>query len=341
MGKNVLEDIGASLQKKEENLRDWLGAAPADPQPSELGPCCREDVEAHLAVLSDKVSAAATGDLGRCTVCQGTVDTRRLLADYTASVCLEHLSPEESQSLEQELELAQVVQQGLLPSEIPDVPGLEMAAYTRPAQIIGGDYFDFLIFDGGSPGLALGDVAGHGVSASLHMAGVQALTRALVPSHRNPAEAMAHIHRLFNHNTRYTTFVTLFLASYSPTSRQLVYCNAGHNPPFVVRGDGPGRDVAWLAPTGAAVGLVEEPGYRDQVLTLSPGDWLVLYTDGIVEAGNAQGEPFGAERLVRVVASHPQDPVQDVVWEMTRALDEFTVGRPLADDTTLIVGRVV
>ena len=341
MDESVLDTIEASLKERKENLRRWLSEAPAEAKASAMGPAGEKAVEARLEAIDQSVARAEAGELGVCTVCHDYVDTRRLLIDYTASVCIDHLSPEEAMGLERELELAQVVQQGLLPSEVPEVPGLELAAFTRPAQIIGGDYFDFLMFEGGDHGLALGDVAGHGVSASLHMAGLQALARALVPAHRSPSEVISQIHHLFNHNSRYTTFVTLFLAAFSPIPGTLTYCNAGHNPPFVVRdGAGRGPQIEWLHPTGAAIGLVEAAAYRDAHVSLNKGDCLVLYTDGVVEAGNGKGDPFGTERLSKIVTDERHEPARAIVQALMRSLEAFSDGKPLADDATLVVGKV-
>lgn len=341
MDKAVLETVETSLNERRDNLRRWLEEAPAETRTTAVGPAGDEALQQRLEAIDDSVARAQAGELGLCTVCHDYVDSRRLLVDYTADVCIDHLSAEEASGLERELVLAQAVQKGMLPSEVPEVEGLDLAAFTRPAQIIGGDYFDFLSFEGGEDGLALGDVAGHGVSASLHMAGIQALARALVPTRRSPAEAVAQIHRLFCHNSRYTTFVTLFLAAWSPADRVLTYCNAGHNPPFVARVDGASAPrLQWLAPTGAAVGLVETGVYRDGRVSLKPGDALVLYTDGVVEAANALGEMFGADRLAQVVASLGRAPAREIVQAAMHSLEHFAGGQPLADDVTLVVARV-
>jgi sigma-B regulation protein RsbU (phosphoserine phosphatase) len=232
------------------------------------------------------------------------------------------------------------VQKALLPSRAPDIPGLEVAAFSRPAQIIGGDYFDFIPFASGEYGLVLGDVAGHGVSASLHMASLQGLSRAIVSTSRSPADVLAQIHRQFIHNIRYTTFVTLFLAAYDAGTKSLAYANAGHNPPLVLSAESAPQAVRWLHPTGAAIGLVENGVYEERRLTLTGGDIVVLYTDGVVEASGASNEPYGADRLVEVVTSLRKGSAQDIVRGVTRHLEDFVAGRPLADDATLVVARV-
>jgi serine phosphatase RsbU (regulator of sigma subunit) len=255
-----------------------------------LGPAGDEAVVAEIRLIDSALDQAECGTLGTCQVCCEPVETRLLEMDYTACVCLDHLSEVEQRQLETELELSQEVQRALLPQEPPEIPGLELAAFSRSAQILGGDAFDFLRFRDGTHAIAIGDVAGHGVSAGLLMAGVQAALRTLVPDSLAPDEVLRRVNRLFNHNTHFTTFVTLFLARLDAAGRRLYYSNAGHNPPMLFRSKYDGGDgVTWLGPTGAAIGLTEElrPGIAH--LDLAPGDVLVLYTDGIIEANDRQG----------------------------------------------------
>jgi sigma-B regulation protein RsbU (phosphoserine phosphatase) len=282
----------------------------------------------------------AEGTLGICTICHDAVDAELLHMDYTSTVCLGHYTPDELSKLEMELELAQTVQRSLLPQEVPDTPLLETAAFTRPAQIIGGDYFDFPQFSGGVHGLAIGDVAGHGVSASLHMASLQALLRTLAPASQDPSEVVAHVNRLLIHNVGFATFASLFLAYFDPGTQMLTYCNAGHNPPLVLRGaDGDG--AFWLNPTGAAIGLVETVAFRAETVRLQPGDVLLLYTDGVPEAANAQDEMFGYERLAHALRLWGGAPARDIIRGIRQELERFTQSASQPDDVTLVVCRIV
>src|SRR5262249_34364665 len=153
--------------------------------------------------------------------------------DYTASVCIDHYTDDQRRKLENELQLSQKVQKALLPQQVPDLPGLELAAYSQPARIVGGDYFDFFKFKNGSPGFVIAAVMGKGVAASLLMASLQASLRILVTEEDSPAEVARRLNQLFCHNINLAKFVTLFLARYEPESRTLYYCNAGHNPPLL------------------------------------------------------------------------------------------------------------
>src|SRR3990172_3068269 len=145
----ILDQVRTSLVEKRDGLWQWLGRTSPERKARTLGPGKEEAVTAHLARLDKSISLAQVGDLGRCIVCQETVDTDRLVVDYTAMVCLEHLSAEEASRLEREIRLAQTVQQALLPGEVPTLAGVEIAAFTRPAEVLGGDYFDFLAFQDG------------------------------------------------------------------------------------------------------------------------------------------------------------------------------------------------
>jgi len=334
--KTVIRD---SLLEKRQQVDEWMEAPPEKRQ-VQLGPATEEAVQSHLDVIETAVEKADDGTLGICIVCHTPVEAELMEMDYTSNVCLGDMSPEQARSLEMELQLAQTVQRSLLPQEGPDTPLLETAAFTRPAQIVGGDYFDFFRFQDGAHGLAIGDVAGHGVSASLHMASVQALLRTLIPTSQAPSQVVEHVNRLLIHNVRFATFVSLFLGAFDPESYTLAYCNAGHNPPLVYRG-GNGGDAIWLSPTGAAIGLVEDVPFRAETVQLQRGDVLLLYTDGVPEAINGQGEQFGYERLAQTLRGWGGASAREVIQGIRQELDSFIQGGPLTDDVTLVVAKIV
>jgi sigma-B regulation protein RsbU (phosphoserine phosphatase) len=329
------------LVETRENLLGWLNTAPEREKHTRLGPANEQAVRRHLQVVGTALEKTNENTLGQCIVCGEAVEPERLEMDYTSCVCLDHFSEQEKRNLEFELELAQSAQKTLLPQEIPDIPGLEISAFSRPAQIIGGDYFDFFQFRNGARGLAIADVAGHGVSASLHMASVQTMLRTLVPVSESPLDVVRQMHHIYNHNIRFTTFVTLFLSAYDSLGRTLTYCNAGHNPPLVFRNTGDEKEaLSWLQPTGAAIGLVEEPAYTVETIQLQPGDILVLYTDGITEARNLEGEFFGSSHLLELIQKSWHSPAKDLVQAIRQGLQDFTNGIPLEDDATIIVSKI-
>ena len=342
MNLRVLDQIRQTLSSKRSNLSDWLSTTPASKQDLQLGNETEQAVLNHLDTLQEAVEKAGDGRLGLCEVCHDYVETNLMEMDYTSCVCLEHLTEDERHTLEFELEMAQTVQLSLLPQQPPDVPALEVAAFSRPAQIIGGDYFDFFDFLDGAVGLAIADVAGHGVSASLHMASIQTLLRSLAPGSVSPAAALEHIHRLLVHNVRFTTFVTVFLGAFDTRSHILTYCNAGHNPPLVVRGgENGGETSTWLWPTAAAVGLVEQGQFHSATIHLARGDLLLLYTDGITEASNPQGEEFGRERLEAATLSTHRLPAAELIRNLRLEVERFTGEEIQADDKTLLVCKIV
>lgn len=341
MATPVLERVRVSLLEKRVGLTEWLRTTPSNKKGVLLGSSTEQAVHDHLRVIDDSITEAESGTLCRCEVCQDFVETELLEIDYTACVCISHFSEEEVRHLETELELAQSVQKTLLPQEVPNIPGLEIAAFSRPAQIVGGDYFDFIEFGGGTHCLAIADVAGHGVSASLHMASIQAMLRSIVPLNHSPAEVIRQMHKLLVHNIRFTTFVTFFLGAFNPTTKTLIYCNAGHNPPMVLQNrNGRKGSIVWLNPTRAAIGLVEEAELGEKTLYLREGDLLVMYTDGVTEAVNPQNEEFGSERLVGIIERLYQSPPKEVVQGIREGLEDFSEGKPFADDTTVVVCRI-
>jgi sigma-B regulation protein RsbU (phosphoserine phosphatase) len=337
----LLERMHKGLLQKQDNLTEWIHATPLDKKKVLLGPSTEESVHARLNVIDDAISKADSKTLGKCEVCHEVVETELLEVDYTACVCIEHLSKEERRNLESELELAQDVQKMLLPQEVPNISGLEIAAFSRPAQIVGGDYFDFVDFSNGLHGLAIADVAGHGVSASLHMASIQALLRTLVPINKSPAEVMRQIHKLFIHNIRFETFVTFFIGAFDSSTKTLTFSNAGHQPPLVLHNNKSKKEsVEMLRPTGAAIGLVEEALFAEKTIELQKDDLLVLYTDGVTEAVNHQNQEFGRERLIKLSQQVNNEPIKKVVQEIRHGLEEFSEGKTLADDTTIVICKI-
>jgi sigma-B regulation protein RsbU (phosphoserine phosphatase) len=206
---------------------------------------------------------------------------------------------------------------------------------------VGGDYFDFIDFNNGFHGLAIADVAGHGVSASLHMASIQALLRTLVPVNKSPAEVMSQVHRLFIHNIRFETFVTFFIGAFDSSTKTLTFSNAGHLPPLVLRNNKSKKEsVEMLRPTGAAIGLVEEAEFAEKTIELQKDDLIVFYTDGITETVNLENQEFGRERLIKLIQQVNNAPVKQVVQEIRQGLEEFSEGKPLADDTTIVICKI-
>jgi sigma-B regulation protein RsbU (phosphoserine phosphatase) len=172
------------------------------------------------------------------------------------------------------------------------------------------------------------------------MAGLQSLLRAMVPTSRSPREVLSRIHRLYRHNFRFTTFVSVFLMAVDLPRRELSYVNAGHNPPALVRPD-PGlrTSLTWLMPTGPALGLTEEAEYAERTVPFGESDMLTIYTDGIPELFDLKGEQFGQDRLEALLREAAPVPAPEAVRIVREELQGFIGEHPPSDDITLIVLR--
>ncbi|HMS00546.1 MAG TPA: PP2C family protein-serine/threonine phosphatase [Anaerolineales bacterium] len=339
MALEILERIETSLVEKREAVTKFLETA----SDAEREICLYEDdhcVQDHLHVIEASLEKFENHTLGLCEICHGYVEPSRLAMDYTASICLDHYSEAEMRRLESELELSQIVQRALLPQNVPVISGVEVAAFSRPADIIGGDYFDFFQFRDGTHGLVIADVSGHGVSAGMLMSSLQTALRTMAPDTDSPAEILERINRFYIHNVNFTTFVTVFLARFDPLNLELTYVNAGHNPPAVHRGAS--NDIHWLKPTAPAIGLAELFHPRIDSVRLSQGDSLLLYTDGVTEVVNAAGdEQFGYLRLADLLSQHAHQNAPDILQTVYRGASAFGNNRSLADDVTMVALKVL
>jgi sigma-B regulation protein RsbU (phosphoserine phosphatase) len=337
MAIELYERIQEGLEEKQKEILEFLEAAPE----TEKEVCLGSDehcIEKHLHVIEDSLEKIEEQTLGVCVVCHGYVDTSLLEMDYTAMVCLDHYSDEERRRLEAELELSQVVQRALLPQQVPDIRGVELAAFSRPSEIIGGDYFDFFQFRDGTHGLVIADVSGHGVSAGMLMSSLQTAIRTMAPDSDSPAEVLERINRFYIHNIHFTTFVTVFLARFDPVTLTLTYVNAGHNPPAVRRKSN--GMIHWLKPTAPAIGLAEEFHPRTETIGFSEGDSLLLYTDGVTEVLNISNEQFGQERLAQLVELYADRAAPDLLQAVRQAVSAFGGDRPLLDDVTMVALKI-
>ena len=337
METTVLQRLKENLVQQRQNLAGWLNGTEPEKREIRLGPLGEEALATHLHTLDTALKKADENTLGLCEVCHDYVESSRLEMDYTACVCIEHLTGEERSLLENELELSQKVQKALLPLDVPRIRGLDVAALSQPAHIVGGDYFDFLHFKDGSHAFIIADVMGKGMPASMLMASLQASLRIIAPESSAPRDVVARLNHLFCHNIHLTKFVTLFLARYDERSRELTYCNAGHNPPLIHRRDG---TIESLRPTGAAIGLAEQSLFGQNTTTLNIGDRMLLYTDGVVESVNARKDEFGDERLEELLRETKGRTSQQLVASLRERLQQFAGVATPADDTTIIAVNV-
>lgn len=334
MKAELLSRFREALSSRRLALQDWLDKAPENHRAERLGPSPREAVEAILDRHDEALDRIRRGQFGCCCVCHGDIEPELLELDFTTGVCLEDMSVEQKRLLEQDLELAAKVQQQLLPQRVPEVAGLELAAHTRPAQIVGGDYFDFFPCRDGALALAVADVMGKGLSASMLMANLQASLRILVPETADLAALAERLNALFRYNLRVIRFISLFLLRVEPGSRRVSYCSAGHNPALRISASG---EAAWIKATGPAIGLTSSGTYRSQAFQAAPGDLLLLYTDGLTEASNAGGAEYGTERLAAFASRHRGEPLESLVAGLKEEASAFAGG--FQDDVTLVAVR--
>ena len=241
--------------------------------------------------------------------------------------------------MERELQVAREVQASLLPRVTPQLPGWEFVARWRPAREVAGDYYDFIPLGRERLGLVIADVSDKGMPAALFMALTRSIVRASVLSAATPAKGIAAANRLVCADSTGGMFVTLFYGQLHPATGMLSYVNAGHNPPLLHRA-GEDRLLEWM-PTGMALGVMEEPLFEQRSVRLHPGDWVLLYTDGLTDAADARSNRFGMERLKRVLldASHKNAPAAEIVAAVESAVDGFTGNAAPFDDMALVLIR--
>jgi sigma-B regulation protein RsbU (phosphoserine phosphatase) len=237
--------------------------------------------------------------------------------------------------LERELQLAREVQLRLLPDETPQVRGWEFIAEWLPARQVSGDFYDFIYPDGGEVNLAIADVSDKGMPAALYMALTRSIIRASMLHVGTPAEGITIANRLICTDAAYGMFVTLCYACLDTHTGEVVYVNAGHNPPLFYHA---AQDrLNSLTRTGMALGIEDDARYEQRAVQMSPGDFILFYTDGITEAINAQEQEFGRERLCKVLEGQRQAPAGQIVTALLQAIEDFTGSQAQFDDVTIVL----
>lgn len=260
-----------------------------------------------------------------------------ILAAQSAQVVENARLYEEEQSLfrmQEEVRLASRIQLDLLPKTFPTVPGYDIAGKSIPAQVVGGDYFDFIPINEQRLAFCVGDVSGKGLPASLLMANLQATLRGQAPWNISAQECMVRSNRLLFHSTSSEKFVTLFYGILDKDKHQLDFSNAGHNPPLLFSSTG---EYRLLEAGGTVLSIMENFSYQEEVVNIQKGDLLVVYSDGITEAMNAKDEQFEEERLIDLIKQHRNESAQDLIETILSDVGTFAGTMPQADDMTLLV----
>lgn len=239
--------------------------------------------------------------------------------------------------IEEELAVAAEIQRELLPATHPEMEGWDLVATSTPSRSVGGDMFDYIDLPNGHMGLVVADVSGKGVSAALLMASLQANLRAFSKSIADPALMVEAVNDAMACSTRPHKFATVFYGELDPKSGALQYVNGGHNAGILCRKNGA---IEQLDVGGMIVGSFEGIAkYNVGESRFESGDVLVLYSDGVTEAEQSDGEMFGEERLEQLIAEQRAGSASEVMQSILSAVDRFTGGEPLGDDTTVMVIR--
>lgn len=243
--------------------------------------------------------------------------------------------------MKRDLQIAKEIQAWLLPATPPSVPGLEVAFVTRPANTVAGDFYDVFprVGDDGSWLIAVADVAGKSMPAALLMATFQASLKTLSTAHVNLVELAAGMNRYACTNSQQgRRFTTAFLAEYAPVTKTLTYINAGHNNPMLRRAGG---QLERLSVGGIPLGMLEAAPYESATVTLNPGDWLVIFTDGVVEAENAHAQEYGEDRLIQQVNANMALAPAQMLYQIMSDVDRFVGTTPQHDDITCLLIKAV
>jgi phosphoserine phosphatase RsbU/P len=246
--------------------------------------------------------------------------------------------------MKRDLQIAREIQTWLLPGTPPQIPGLSIAYATRPANTVAGDYYDVFPRPGKTNEenrvvLAVADVAGKSIPAAMLMATFQASLKTLSTAQVALPELAANMNRYACTNSQGgLRFTTAFLAEYDPVGRTLAYINAGHNNPILRRGNG---QIERLDVGGLPFGIQPDVTYSSATVTLAPGDWLVVFTDGLVEAVNARDEEYGEVRVLTEVESGKSGSPAEMLKRLMAALDLFVLNTPQHDDVTCMLLKAV
>jgi phosphoserine phosphatase RsbU/P len=292
------------------------------------------DVRRLLDEVDEALRRIERGTFGLCETCHDPIEADRLIADPVTRFCLDHLTPREQRALQQDLDLATRIQRELLPKADSVVDGWQIAYHYQAAGPVSGDYCDLLLGPRGDTYFLVGDVAGKGVAAAMLMSHLSAMLRTLISIGLPLPELMQRASRVFCENTLPTHYVTLVCGRAS-TSGEVEICNAGHPPPFVI-----GRgEVAALPATSLPIGMFCAEDFTCATVQLQPGDTMLLYTDGLIEAQNGAGADYGLERLRAFALAPLPDTPRAVVAKCMQDLGRFLGSRQPTDDVTLMAMR--
>jgi serine phosphatase RsbU (regulator of sigma subunit) len=295
--------------------------------------------------LSDGVKALGEGNLDYKVIVNTNDEFEELAASFNKMTSdlknyMErlHCTTAEQERLLKELEIASGIQKNILPTEAPEIPGVELAATNIPAREVGGDFYDYVPVQDGLWGLTIADVSGKGMPAAIFMGLSRTIVRASATGNLSVKAAIRHANELICRDSRSGMFVTLFYSILDSQSKKLHYVNAGHNPPFLFRSGT--NDVIRLETKGLPLGVTEDIDIEEKEIAIMKDDVLVLYTDGVTEAVNEREEEFGEERLIRIIRGNRSLTAHDMIEKVKDEIMSFSGSQPQFDDITLMILKV-
>lgn len=293
----------------------------------------RVELQRLLGEVDAALTRMDTGVFGICEECRDSIEVERIITDPLTCFCLDHLPPQQQRQLERDLELAAQIQARLLPRHDLRVDGWRAAYHYKPVGVVSGDYCDVVVGPDNSLYFIVGDVVGKGVAASLLMANLSAMFRALIPLGVPLSQLMQRANRVFCESTLPTQFATL-ICGRAQSDGAVEICNAGHVPALVVRGG----EVLTLDSGALPVGLFCEQDFPTANVQLNQGDSVVLLTDGISEARNRHDEEYGTTRLCELLRDAGQADAGALVETCVNDLVSFRTAT-LDDETLMVVQR--
>jgi sigma-B regulation protein RsbU (phosphoserine phosphatase) len=335
--------------------RGLIGSAAEQRQPV-LSPDVRKDpryIEADAAVRSElsvpllyKGRVIGVLDLEHTRVNYYNEDHQRTLSTLAAQIAISIANArlyqrihEEEQRMERDLEMARKVQLRLMPAHPPKLERAEIAAKFLAARSIGGDVYDFLDYGPGRTALAVGDVSGKAAPAALYAALVSGILRSLAPQHLSPAVLLAALNDQLLERKLDAQYVTMLMGVWDDSNQTLQIANAGSVQPVFVSVDASGIEVKTIQAEGFPLGLFPDAEYEEFTLSTRPGDLIVFFSDGIVDAVNGEGEMFGDERLNNVLRAQQHSTAAGTVEAILKAVSDFQSGADHFDDETIVVLR--
>jgi sigma-B regulation protein RsbU (phosphoserine phosphatase) len=314
--------LGTELERRRERLLSAARVTGNDPS-----------IRALLASVDDALARLQHGTFGICETCHDSIEAERLLCNPLLRFCLDHLSQEEQRALENDLTLAAKIQRALLPRADWSAKGWQARYHYQPANLVSGDYCDLIESDGAFLFL-LGDVAGKGVAASMLMSHLHATFRALAGQNLPLQEMVAHANRLFCESTTAGQYATLIVGRAWPDGK-VEYASAGHLPLLHITTSG----VCSRAATGVPLGMFCGNAFPVGELTLELGESLFLYTDGLTEIFNAQGDEYGVTRVKSLAARYSMVHPEKLLAGYLDEIRDFSSATKRSDDLTLLVLR--